>query len=125
MVAGWTRARRPGAGMRTSAGPWPGSLRVVRRRFGVGYTLAGMDLLLHRIGWSVQVPARRAWRNVIIFTGVVVPGADALAAVCGLDWAGDMSRGCLGGRPDVGGQQQGTDPEPRDPHPGDPQQQSP
>jgi transposase len=33
---------------------------VVRHRFGVGYTLAGMDLLLHRIGWSVQVPARRA-----------------------------------------------------------------
>jgi transposase len=30
------------------------------RRFGVEYTLAGMDLLLHRIGWSVQVPARRA-----------------------------------------------------------------
>jgi transposase len=33
---------------------------VVRHRFGVEYTLAGMDLLLHRIGWSVQVPARRA-----------------------------------------------------------------
>jgi len=33
---------------------------VVRARFGAGYTLAGMDLLLHRIGWSVQVPARRA-----------------------------------------------------------------
>jgi transposase len=33
---------------------------VVYRRFGVEYTLAGMDLLLHRIGWSVQVPARRA-----------------------------------------------------------------
>jgi transposase len=33
---------------------------VARRRFGVDYTLAGMDLLLHRIGWSVQVPARRA-----------------------------------------------------------------
>ena len=33
---------------------------VVRRRFRVEYTLAGMDLLLHRIGWSVQVPARRA-----------------------------------------------------------------
>jgi transposase len=33
---------------------------VVRRRFGVEYTLAGRDLLLHRIGWSVQVPARRA-----------------------------------------------------------------
>jgi putative transposase len=33
---------------------------MVRRRFGVDYTLAGLDLLLHRIGWSVQVPARRA-----------------------------------------------------------------
>jgi transposase len=33
---------------------------VVRRRFGVPYTLAGIDLLLHRIGWSVQVPARQA-----------------------------------------------------------------
>jgi len=30
------------------------------RRFGVECTLAGMDVLLHRIGWSVQVPARRA-----------------------------------------------------------------
>jgi transposase len=40
----------------------------VRRRFGAEYTLAGMDLLLHRIGWSVQVPARRtttvkAWHH--------------------------------------------------------------
>jgi transposase len=33
---------------------------LVRRRFGVRYTLAGLDLLLHRMGWSVQVPARRA-----------------------------------------------------------------
>jgi len=33
---------------------------VVRRRFGVTYTPAGLDLLLHRIGWSVQVPARQA-----------------------------------------------------------------
>jgi transposase len=33
---------------------------VVRRRFGVSCTLAGLDLLLHRIGWSVQVPARQA-----------------------------------------------------------------
>ena len=24
------------------------------------YTLAGMAVLLHRLGWSVQVPARRA-----------------------------------------------------------------
>src|ERR1700758_1465406 len=30
------------------------------RRFGVEYTLAGMAVLLHRIGWSVPVPARRA-----------------------------------------------------------------
>ncbi len=27
---------------------------LVRRRFKVDYTLAGLDLLLHRIGWSVQ-----------------------------------------------------------------------
>jgi transposase len=33
---------------------------LVWRRFGAEYTLAGMDLLLHRLGWSVQVPARRA-----------------------------------------------------------------
>jgi transposase len=33
---------------------------VVWRRFKVEYTLAGLDLLLHRMGWSVQVPARRA-----------------------------------------------------------------
>jgi putative transposase len=32
----------------------------VWRRFEVEYTLAGMDVLLHRLGWSVQVPARRA-----------------------------------------------------------------
>ena len=30
------------------------------RRFRVQYTPAGLDLLLHRLGWSVQVPARRA-----------------------------------------------------------------
>src|SRR5262245_48361269 len=33
---------------------------LVRRRFRVEYTLAGLDLLLHRLGWSVQAPARRA-----------------------------------------------------------------
>jgi transposase len=33
---------------------------VVRRQFQVDYTLSGVDLLLHRIGWSVQIPARRA-----------------------------------------------------------------
>src|SRR4051794_11014291 len=32
---------------------------VVHTRFGVHYTLPGLDLLLHRLGWSVQVPARR------------------------------------------------------------------
>ena len=33
---------------------------AVWRRSGVEYTLTGMDVLLHRAGWSVQVPARRA-----------------------------------------------------------------
>jgi transposase len=38
----------------------PRIAEVVRTRFGVDYTLAGLDLLLHRLGWSVQVPARQA-----------------------------------------------------------------
>jgi putative transposase len=33
---------------------------VIRARFRADYTLAGVDLLLHRIGWSVQIPARQA-----------------------------------------------------------------
>ncbi|WSP86523.1 winged helix-turn-helix domain-containing protein [Streptomyces sp. NBC_01235] len=33
---------------------------IVRRRFGVAYTLARLGLLLHRIGWSVQIPSRKA-----------------------------------------------------------------
>jgi len=33
---------------------------LVRERFGIEYTLAGLDVLLHRIGWSAQIPARRA-----------------------------------------------------------------
>ena|SRR5487761_1102949 len=33
---------------------------IVHRRFGTDYILAGLDLLLHRTGWSVQVPARQA-----------------------------------------------------------------
>jgi transposase len=32
----------------------------VWQRVGVEYTLAGVAVLLHRLGWSVQVPARRA-----------------------------------------------------------------
>jgi Winged helix-turn helix len=31
----------------------------IRARFRLDYTLAGVDLL-HRIGWSVQLPARQA-----------------------------------------------------------------
>src|SRR3954471_18407060 len=38
----------------------PRIAEVVQERFGVYYTLPGLDLLLHRLGWSVQVPARRA-----------------------------------------------------------------
>ncbi|MFC5253293.1 winged helix-turn-helix domain-containing protein [Streptomyces nigrescens] len=41
---------------------------VVRRRFGTEYTLARLDLLLHRLGWSMQVPSRKAteWDEVKI-----------------------------------------------------------
>jgi transposase len=38
----------------------PRIAEVVRTQFGVDYTLPGLDLLLHRLGRSVQVPARRA-----------------------------------------------------------------
>lgn len=33
---------------------------VIARYFGVSYTPAGVDYLLHRIGWSWQSPSRRA-----------------------------------------------------------------
>lgn len=33
--------------------------KTVRRRFGVDYTPAGLDLPLHRIGWSVQIPTAK------------------------------------------------------------------
>jgi len=47
---------------------WPADQRwtlarvceLVTRTFGVGYTLKGMSVLLHRIGYTPQVPARRA-----------------------------------------------------------------
>src|SRR5580658_4871810 len=45
---------------RISAGRWPASPRWCAAGFGVDYTLPGLDLLLHRAGWSVQVPARQA-----------------------------------------------------------------
>ena len=38
----------------------PRIAEVVHTKFGVDYTLPGLDLLLHRLGWSVQVPARQA-----------------------------------------------------------------
>ena len=38
----------------------PRIAEVVHERFGVDYTLPGLDLLLHRLGWTVQVPARQA-----------------------------------------------------------------
>jgi transposase len=38
----------------------PRIAEAVHQRFGVDYTLPGLDLLLHRLGWSVQVPARQA-----------------------------------------------------------------
>ena len=35
-------------------------VEVIRARFRVGYTLSGVHALLHRLGFTVQVPARRA-----------------------------------------------------------------
>ncbi|WP_308286968.1 winged helix-turn-helix domain-containing protein [Actinomadura parmotrematis] len=33
---------------------------VIAELFTVSYTVAGVDVLMHRLGWSVQVPTRRA-----------------------------------------------------------------
>jgi transposase len=33
---------------------------LIERRFGVGYTLRGVSHLPHRMGYRLQVPARRA-----------------------------------------------------------------
>ncbi|WP_433469899.1 helix-turn-helix domain-containing protein [Spirillospora sp. CA-128828] len=33
---------------------------LIRRLFGIDYTLPGVSLLLRRNGWSVQAPGRRA-----------------------------------------------------------------
>ncbi|MBE1490895.1 helix-turn-helix domain-containing protein [Plantactinospora soyae] len=43
--AGWTLAR---------------ITELIQQLFGVDYTLRGVSYLLHRIGYTVQVPARRA-----------------------------------------------------------------
>ena len=59
-TTGATAARLPSAGSARSARTLPRIAAVVHERFGVGYTLPGLDLLLHRLGWSVQVPARQA-----------------------------------------------------------------
>jgi hypothetical protein len=34
---------------------------LIGRLFHIGYTIEGVGKLLHRHGWSVQVPARGAW----------------------------------------------------------------
>jgi transposase len=47
---------------------------LLRRRFGIDYPLAGLDLLLHRLGCSVQVPTRRATERD---EGSIAAGKDA------------------------------------------------
>ncbi len=58
-AAKYTSVWPPGAG-RISAGRCLRIAEVVRTRFGADYTLPGLALLLHRLGGSMQVPARRA-----------------------------------------------------------------
>src|SRR3954452_21382971 len=47
---------------------------VVRERFGVTYTLPGLDLLLHRLGWGVQVPAQQQ-------ANALLPGVHRVASL--------------------------------------------
>jgi transposase len=50
---------------------------LIHRLFGVGYTPRGVSYLLHRIGWTPQVPTRRASER----------DADAIAAWRAATWA--------------------------------------
>ncbi|MCE0765019.1 winged helix-turn-helix domain-containing protein [Pseudonocardia kujensis] len=50
---------------------------VVHQRFDVDYTLAGLILLLHRIGWRVQVPVWRVRPNAASHRSL--PGGGDLA----------------------------------------------
>jgi putative transposase len=58
-VAGAAGGRPGRLGLADQCWTLPRIAAVVLERFGVDYTLPGLDLLLHRLGWSVQVPARR------------------------------------------------------------------
>ena len=56
---------RPG-GLRLGAGPAvdPGRVAMlIERLFSVSYTLRGVSFLLHRLGFSPQVPAHRAFER--------------------------------------------------------------
>ena len=71
----------------------------VWERFGVEYTLAGTAVLLHRIGWSVQVPARRAAERdedkIARSAGVHLAGHKSAAADLGawLCWEDESGQG--------------------------------
>ena len=105
----------PGAAARAGgcAGRGPGRLgwrdqcwtlarigELVHKRFQVEYTLAGLDILLHRIEWSVQVLARRAaerdeaaiaaWREETWL--VIKTAADLGAWLCSEDESGQELR---------------------------------
>jgi putative transposase len=50
---------------------------VIRRLFGTSYTLRGVSYLLHRIGWTPQMPVRRAVKR----------GEDAITVWRATTWA--------------------------------------
>jgi transposase len=72
---------------------------LVAERFGIAYTLKGMALVLHRLGWSVQVPAYRARERDPVAIGTWVeqtwPAAKRPRATWGPGW-------CLPARPAKG-----------------------
>jgi transposase len=73
------------------------------QRFGVDYTLAGMAVLLHRIGWSVQVPARRAAERhegkIARWREDTWPGIKAPRRTWGPGWSSKTSPARASGRP--------------------------
>ena len=98
----WTRARRPGGGMRTSGGRWPGSTTLIGRLFHVALHAArARRTCCTGSGVSPQVPARRAaerdeaaiaaWRERDLAEGTRLAAATG-AWICFEDEAGQDLR---------------------------------
>ena len=77
--ANWRRCWRPGLpawGWQDQCWTLARIAELVYERFKMNYTLAGLDLLLHRLGWSVQVGVRQMQDRPGLLDGYLV-GTDS------------------------------------------------